>query len=233
MPNFDSKLFGQNLRKYRKIKELSQENIATLLGKSKSTISKYENGDLLMDARDISLVCNELGIYSSDLFEQEYKNINKDNSSNPFKSNKLYMYFYAYNYKDKKYDKGKYILDIIERPDFVRVDFYIPGDNKIYLRGYMQADKCVAFISFENYEPNNARLEHSMIEINILAGVNDLMLGAYIGTNSQYIPSIRKCYFSQKDIDFTDEMLENLKPSKQELEMLNKTNALYLDIFNN
>lgn len=233
MANYDNKLFGQNLRKYRKMKDLSQENIAILLGKTKGTISKYESGDLVMTADDIAKVCDELGIYSSDLFEQEYKNVNKDNSNNPFKSNKLYVYFYAYDYKSTKYTKGKYILDIIERPDFVRVDFYIPGDNRIYLRGYMHADKCVAFISFENYEPNNARLEHSLMEINILNGVNDLMQGIYIGTNSRYVPSIRKCYFSQKDVEFSDEMLENLKPTEQDLKALVETNALYLDIFNN
>ena len=233
MSNFDSKLFGQNLKKYRKLKELSQENIATLLGKTKATISKYENGDLIMTADNISKVCEELGIYTSDLFEQEYKNINKENSNNPFKSNKLYVYFYAYDYRTKKFGKGKYILDIIERPDFVRVDYYIPGDNKIYLRGYMHADKSVAFISLENYEPNNARLDHALIEINIVNGVNDLMMGTLVGTNSQYIPSIRKCYFSQKDVEFTDEMLEKLKPAENDIKMLNDTNALYLDIFNN
>ncbi len=232
MSSFDSKLFGQNLKKYRKLKELSQENIAMLLGKTKSTISKYENGDLLMTAEDISKVCDELGIFTSNLFEQGYKNINKENSNNPFNSNKLYVYFYAFDYKTKRYRKGKYILKIIDRPDFVRVDFYIPEDNKIYLRGYMHADKSVAFISFENYEPNNARLEHSIMEINIVNGTNDLMVGTYVGTNAQYIPSIRKCFFSQKDVEFTDEMLENLKPTEYDLQKLKDTNALYLDIFN-
>ena len=233
MSSFDSKLFGQNLKKYRKLKGLSQDNIAMILEKTKATISKYENGDLLMNAEDISKVCDELGIYSSDLFEQEYKNINKENNRNPFKSNKLYCYFYAYNYKTKQYEKGKYILDIVERPDFVRVNFYIPDDNKIYLRGYMQSDKAVSFIALENYEPNNARLEHALIEINIVNGVNNLMLGTYVGSNAQYIPSIRKCYFSQKDVEFTDEMLENLKPSASDIQMLKESNALYLDIFNN
>lgn len=208
-------------------------NIAMLLGKTKATISKYEKGDLIMTADDIAKVCDELGIYSSDLFEQEYKNINKDNSNNPFKSKKLYVYFYAYNYRTRKYGKGKYVLDIIERPDFIRVDYSVYGENKTYMRGYMHADKSVAFISLENYEPNSARLDHAIIEINIASGVNGLMLGTLTGTNAQYVPSIRKCYFSQKDVEFTDEMLEKLKPTEQDLKMLNETNALYLDIFNN
>lgn len=233
MSSFDSKLFGKNLKKYRKLKGLSQDNIAMILGKTKATISKYESGNLLMDAEDISKVCDELGIYSSDLFEQEYKNINKGNNRNPFKSNKLYCYFYAYDYKIKQYGKGKYIFEIIERPDFFMVDFYIPNDSRIYLRGYMQSDNSVSFIAFENYKPNNARLEHVLVQINIVNGVNDLMLGTLVGSNAQYIPSIRKCYFSQKDVEFTDEMLGNLKPSTSDIHMLKESNALYLDIFNN
>lgn len=233
MSNFDNKLFGQNLKKFRKMKELSQDNIAMILGKTKATVSKYENGDLTMTAEDISKVCDELGIYASDLFEQEYKNVNKGNSNNPFNSNRLYVYFYAYDYKTRKYGKGKYIIEIIERPDFVKINYYIPGDDRIYLTGYMHADKSVAFISLENYEPNNGRLDHTLIEINIANGVNDLMLGTLTGTNGQYIPSIRKCYFSQKDVEFTDEMLEELKPTENDLQILKYTNALYLDIFNN
>ncbi len=133
----------------------------------------------------------------------------------------------------RKYGKGKYVLDIIERPDFVRVDYSVYGDKKVYMRGYMNTDKSVAFISLENYEPNSARLDHAIIEINIANGVNGLMLGTLIGTNAQYVPSIRKCYFSQKYVEFTDEMLEDLKPTEQDLKMLNEANALYLDIFNN
>lgn len=233
MVNFDSKSFGENLKKYRKLKEYTQENLAMELGKTTATISRYEKGDQMMSAEDISKVCDLLGIYPSDLFEKDYKNINKENSKNPFKSNVLYAYFYAYDYKTRKYSKGKYILSINERPEFVKVDYYIPGDNRIYLTGYMQADKCVAYISLENYEPNNARLEHVLVEINILNGVDDLMLGTLVGSNSQYMPSIRKCYFSKKEIDFTDELLENLKPTEHELNMLKDTNAMYFDIFNN
>lgn len=232
MSSFDSKLFGQNLKKYRKLRELSQENIATLLGKSKATISKYENGDLIMNADDISKVCEELNIFSADLFEQEYKNINRENNKNPFKSDKLYMYFNAYDNKKHTFCKGKYLLKIIERPDFIRVNFCDADTEKIYLMGYMHADKCATFITFENYEPNNGRLEHSIIEINVSSGISDLMLGIYFGTNAQYVPSVRKAFFSTKDVIFTDEMLKQLKPTEQEIEYLKNNQALYLDIFN-
>ena len=48
MANFDSKDFGERLKNYRLQKGLSQENIATSLGKNKTTISRYEKGHTLI-----------------------------------------------------------------------------------------------------------------------------------------------------------------------------------------
>ena len=39
-------------------------------------------------------------------------------------------------------------------------------------------------------------------------------------------------YFSKKDMEFTKEMFEQLKLNENEKEILEKQNALYLDIFN-
>ena len=51
MSNFDSKDFGERIRNYRIQKGLSQENIATSLGKNKATVSRYEKGEILPDVR--------------------------------------------------------------------------------------------------------------------------------------------------------------------------------------
>lgn len=42
----------------------------------------------------------------------------------------------------------------------------------------------------------------------------------------------KKLKFFQKNVDFTEEMLEQLKLNENEKEILNRQNALYLDIFN-
>lgn len=231
MAEFDRKQFGENLRKCRKSKNVKQETIAKALGKTKATISKYENGELLMDAEGINKVCEELEIYSTDLFESNYRVQDIEHSKNPFNTNKIYVYFNAFDYRTKKFKKDIYRIDIIEKPDRVRVDFVDIKDNKAYLTGYMLCDNVVCFMSFENYKGNANRLEVSVITININNGTKGLMMGTYCATNGQYIPSIRKCYFSKKKVDFTDEMLEDLKPTEDEIEKLKETNALYLDIF--
>ena len=213
MSDFNSKEFGNKLRELRKSKGLSQDNLANKLNISRTTIGRFESGEMIPNAQIIKELCKILGVYSTELFEMDYKIKNKDDIKNPFKANCLYMYFNAYNYRTGKFGKGKYKLEIREFPNYIQVNMIDLIDNKIYTSGYMLSDNNACFIILENYKPNNARLE--------------------VGTDRQYRPSIRKCYFSKKDIEFTDEMFENLKITEKENHTLKKENALYLEIFNN
>lgn len=233
MAQFNKKDFGENIRKNRLAKGLSQGNLADSLGKNVSTISRFERGELLPDAESISKICDILEISEIDLFGSRNKIKNTGNIKNPFKGNVLYMYFNAYDYRTKEFKKKKYKLELTNRPDLIRVDFIDLYDNKIYLSGYMLSDDSVVFIVFENYKANNRRLEISEIIINIDSGIDGLMLGTFQGTNSQYIPSIRKCYFSQAKVEFTKEMYDKLKITDREMKLLKEQNTLYLDIFNN
>ena len=230
MPSFDKKEFGKNIRKFRKIKGLSQENLAMVLDKTPATIARYENGEITPNAEQIYLICNELGIYEYELFNSTKKITNIENSINPFNTDMLYIYYIAYYSKSKKYDKGKFRLKLIQKPDLCKVDFMDYKKDFIYLTGYLQADNHIAVFVFENYKENNLRFELSHIIVNIARGTNKLMLGTFHCTNGQYIPSIRKCIVSKKDIEFTDTLLEKLKITDIEKENLNKTDILYLDI---
>ena len=100
----------------------------------------------------------------------------------------------------------------------------------IYLTGYLQSDNHIAVFVFENYKENNLRFELSHLIVNIARGTNKLMLGTFHCTNGQYVPSIRKCIVSKKDLEFTNDLLEKLKITDSEKESLNKNNILYLDI---
>ena len=123
MSNFDKKEFGKNIRKFRKAKGLSQENLAMAINKTPATIARYENGEITPNAEQIYLICNELGIYENELFNSTRKINNTENSINPFNTDTLYLYYIAYYPKSKKYDKGKFRLKLIQKPDLCKVDF--------------------------------------------------------------------------------------------------------------
>ena len=159
MSDFDSKDFGERLKTYRLKKGLSQENIATIINKTKATVSRYESGEVLPDVKDISKICAALEIYEADLYENNVVRTMQDNKSkNPFNTNKLYVFFYAYNFRTKKFAPDKYILELEQKQ-------------------------------------------------NICNGTDGLMLGGYFGTNAKCEPSLRKCYFSKRDIEFTKEII--------------------------
>lgn len=230
MSNFNKKDFGTNIRKFRKAKGLSQENLAMLLDKTPATIARYENGEIIPNAEQIYLICNELGIYEYELFNSTKKINNLENTKNPFNTDILYLYYIAYYPKSKKYGKCKFRLKLLSKPDICKVDFMEYKKDYIYLSGYLQADSHIAVFVFENYKENNLRFELSHIIVNIARGTNRPMLGTFHCTNGEYVPSVRKCIVSKNDIEFTDELLKKLKITPLEKENLDTSNILYLDI---
>ncbi len=233
MSDFDSKDFGERLKAYRLKKGLSQENIATIINKTKATVSRYESGEVLPDVKDISKICEALEIYEADLYENNVVRTMQDNKSkNPFNTNKLYVYFNAYNFRTKKFAPDKYILELEQKQNICKVKFIDYHDGRIYSEGYLIGNEEIVFAVMENYKPTSSRVDVCIIEINICNGIDGLMLGGYFGTNAKCEPSLRKCYISKKDMDFTKEMIENLKLNENEKDILNNQNALYLDIFN-
>ena len=229
MSNFDKKEFGKNIRKFRKAKGLSQENLAMAINKTPATIARYENGEITPNAEQIYLICNELGIYENELFNSTRKINNTENSINPFNTDTLYLYYIAYYPKSKKYDKGKFRLKLIQKPDLCKVDFMDYKKDFIYLTGYLQSDNHIAVFVFENYKENNLRFELSHLIVNIARGTNKLMLGTFHCTNGQYVPSIRKCIVSKNDLEFTDDLLEKLRITDSEKESLNKNKVVLVN----
>ena len=94
--------FGNKLKEARIKKELSLRYVARMLGKNPSTISRYENGIIVPSAKEISKLCEILDIYKGELYEEnEERILNLDNSRNPFKVDKLYLYYLGYTTKTK------------------------------------------------------------------------------------------------------------------------------------
>lgn len=230
MSKFDKKEFGNNIKKARKNKGLSQENIADILCVTRSAITRYENGEVFPNPEQISIICDTLDIYPNDLFDSSNnKIINKENSKNPFKTNTLYIYYNAYFPYQKRYGKGKFKLILHEKYDTCIADLVDYKTNKIYLSGHIYSDETIAVFILENYKPNNPRLEVTQIILNIFDSSRDKFFGTLSCTNGNYTPSIRKCILSKIALNFDDEMLEELKITDLEKNTLNENNILYID----
>ena len=232
MAEFNRKEFGERIKQFRKDKGLSQENLGYAIGKNKATVSRIENGTLLPDAELIYLICRELEITEYELFNSRDALLNKKESKNPFGVNKLYVYLYGYYPTLNKFDKCKFVINIIEKYDYCSIELCDYNSNRIYLQGHLEADSFMAFFRFNNYKPTSMRLECSQINLNISNGIDRLMSGAFYCTDTKYNTSARKCLISTEDLEFTDELLENLKIKNTEYEDMKNKDIWYIDMEN-
>lgn len=123
MAEFNKSEFGERLKKFRKIKGLSQDNLAMTIGKNASTIARFESGELIPNAEQIFLLCRELEINESELFTLNNKFINKAENKNPFETNTLYIYYNGYYPSSKKFDKCKFKINIVKKSNYCELEF--------------------------------------------------------------------------------------------------------------
>ena len=232
MGRFNRKEFGERLKEFRKAKGYSLENIANALNKTSATVSRYETGDILPDLETLSLICNELGINESDLFNNDVQLNNIENSKNPFGVKTLYLYYKTYSQITHKFGRGKFKLNIIEKNNCCEVEFVDYKTNKIYMKGHIVADGNIAVFILENYKPNSPRLEVTEIILNISDCMDRLMFGSLHCTNGKYIPNVRKCIISKLDLEHDDKMAELLKLSDDEKKTLIEEDVLYINVDN-
>ena len=62
---------GLNIKKHRKEKGLTQEELASKIGKSTITIRKYESGDILPSINNIYEIARALKVFSTDIIKGE------------------------------------------------------------------------------------------------------------------------------------------------------------------
>lgn len=230
MANFNNIEFGNKLKSARIKKELSLEYVGRKIGKNLSTVARYEKGEIIPNAEIINKLCDLLDIYNGDLYTETQVNItNRENSKNPFQTNRLYLYYKGYVGK-KKLGKFKFTIDLLEHKDFIEVKIADYKSKKVILIGYMLADNNIATLRTENYKPNCPRLETNQIIINISTRTDGLLLGIMCCTNGNYIPNMKKCLISKKDLVFTDKMLDMLELSKEEKDNILQDSIWLADI---
>ena len=73
MENSRCIIFGNNIAKYRKLKNMTQEELAEKLDFNSQAVSKWENGKCFPRLKIIIRICNELEINYNDLFKELFK----------------------------------------------------------------------------------------------------------------------------------------------------------------
>ena len=232
MGRFNKKEFGNRLREIRESKGYKLETLAKAINKTFSTVARYERGDVIPDVETISNICEELEVSEAELFKSNIIITNTEDSINPFKTNRLYLLYNAYFKKTDTYKYLKIKLNLYDKDGVCMVDFVDYNTDKIYMRGHIVADGNIAVFVLKNHKPNNPRLEVTQIILNISDCMDKIMRGTLTCTNGSYVPSIRKCLVSKNDIEYSEEIRNEIRITEKDKKTLEEQDILYLDIEN-
>ncbi|MGD9568968.1 MAG: helix-turn-helix domain-containing protein [Sedimentibacter sp.] len=92
MANELLKHVGSQIKMFRKIKKLTIDDLAKLISKSKSTVSKYESGEIAIDVQTLYDIANALNINIINLIDYEDSNKVEIEPQSFWQADHLYLY---------------------------------------------------------------------------------------------------------------------------------------------
>ena len=207
---------GKKIKYFRNAKNISTEELGNIIGKSKTTIVRYENNEILPDILTILEICNALNIDLNDLCNNSLHSLEKDINKNPFNSNLLYLYYIS---------KNGIIISSIEVTETKNTN-YVLMKNGLTKKGYKQEYAGVlecnyntAFICLTN-AISNPGLDKFQIEIDLHSKMDNKYYGIFLGiSDNTHKPTARKCILTDKlitSIDGLTSLFEELKITSED-----------------
>ncbi|MBM6830268.1 helix-turn-helix transcriptional regulator [Anaerotignum lactatifermentans] len=219
---------GKRIKLYRKNKQLSQDQLAEMICKSKSAISKYERGAIPIDIDTLQDIANALDITIHQLIDIDTKKSHTLPGLQGFFSNTSRLYTYYLNKNSSRIVRG--VLEINQTDDCeYSTVFYtdvVDYDNlhhcaHLYFGDIHYSD------SYVNMLLKNQSNEAERIFFNIANSFNNnatLTIGMLSGISSKYmVPISLKVLISKYPLPEDAELKESLRFSKEDFTSMKRT----------
>ena len=220
---------GQRIRLYRKTKGMTIEVFAGMIGKSKATVSKYENGDISIDIETLFAIAQALEVPVSQLIDYtDEKTAAKDAAKHPLAKSRYYMYFY-----DGR--RNRIARNVIEVQDGGEENGVFDANMYAYLENFDNYYQCKllyhgvmrrydTFVNF-NFENQNNKVERAFLYAINSFSHSGRMAGLYCGLSTQPIlPACFKFVLSPEILEEDEELKAELTVSKEDIKVLKKMN---------
>ena len=209
---------GKKIKHFRKAKNITAKELGDAIGKTRTTINRYENNEILPDFLTALEICNTLNISLDDLCDKTVHNINKHENINPFNSNLIYLYYIS---------KNGIIISSIEITEnkytnYVLMKNGISGTRyKQEYTGVLESNYNTAFICLTN-AITNPGLDKFQIEIDLHSKQENKYYGIFLGvSDNTHRPTARKCILTNELITSSSKLIslfDELKISNKELQ---------------
>ena len=224
---------GKKIRTFRKKRNMTVQNLADLINKSKATVSKYETGEISIDLVTLYAVADALKIHVEQLLYIEPQAETYSGSSEPSAFFKNSSRFYSYIYDGRNNSLMRCVIDVFPQadpPKFKTVALHeceklqqLRGLRK-HLLGLYRAlrrphnddtDK-PGYTGRENNDKHPGFLLDSDKKWGLMASVSF----------RPFMPVASKMLFSKTPLAETRELIDELKISKEDIRIMKMYNMM-------
>lgn len=232
---------GARIRKYRKMKKLTLQQLADRIHKSRATVSKYENGEISVDVQTLYEISTALDVEMDQLTDyhlprpeqQTMVGMGYNGESPFFKADRLYFYFY-----DGRYDRLKEAVIHIHKQAVtedgcceasmaIRSTTQAGRSSEVYYTGNVLYSDMLIRFSFVN---QCNKLEQDLLYIFNPLERREETEGLLCGiSTADLMPCAFKCLVAlTADVDYQD-LRKRLMLTSKELRRWQKLNMLIVD----
>ena len=214
---------GKKIKYFRKANNLSTEELGKAIGKSKTTINRYENNEILLDILTAIEICNVLNIDLNDICDNSLHSVENNITENPFNSDLLYLYYISKNgiiISSIEITQSKYCNYVLMKNGLTKTKY------KQEYTGVLESNYNTAFICLTN-AINNPGLDKFQIEIDLHSKIDNIYYGIFLGiSDNTHKPTARKCILTDTLITSTQKLsflFNELKISEEDIQDMRKT----------
>ena len=214
---------GHNIRVYRKKKGLTLDALSEIVCKSKSTLSKYEKGEIAVDIETLYDLADAFQVHVEQLlYVRKTRQVIEGSDSRPSFFDGVTQ-FYSYLYDGRNRALLRSVFDVLSKTEenqykimmymnYRDITRYQHCETTYY--GYIEHYDAVTNIILTNQD---SPMERASAQILASYLDSDMKWGLWNGLSSRpLMPVATKMLFSKVPLKETEELLQSLKISKED-----------------
>ncbi len=225
---------GKQIRAYRKQRKMTLEELSRIIGKSKSTISKYEKGEIPVDIETLYLIAVTLQVHIEQFFYYlptiTPPERTTDTSPSFFSG---VSQFYSYLFDGRNNQLTRCVFDVLSQSEvsgykimmymnFRDFDRYQICENTYW--GYIEHYDALTNIQLTNQD---SPMEKASVQILASYLNSDTKWGLWNGFSTRpMMPIAMKMLFSRTRLREDEALIKRLKVSREDIRLLKLYNML-------
>ncbi len=217
---------GARIRMYRKLNGCSLADFSKAINKSRSTISKYEHGEITIDIETIYEIAAFFHVSVPALLGEGASAAQEPAALPAFFDSDVY-YLYLYNGIHRELQSG--VLELNARTGAASLYLYFPDlahyrDCSFLCQGSIHASSNIINFVLDSYPAHDSTVHLCLYQP--VRQSEQLLIGHISSHMLPAAPMCTKCVLSKRPLGETPELIEFLRFSKAELAHVKKDNIL-------